>query len=104
MQGATSTWNFTYQLNLRQEGIDLLPALEDALLFLGKVNRHLWAWCCRVTLVAGLNFIDSDLRALPRVLRLQSNVDESAIDNLVSPPRVRGHHFTMHRFILCSAA
>jgi hypothetical protein len=30
----------TYQLDLRLEGINLLPALEDALLLLGEVNRH----------------------------------------------------------------
>lgn len=31
---------FAYQLNLRQESVDLVPALEDALLFLGEINRH----------------------------------------------------------------
>jgi hypothetical protein len=30
----------TYQLNLRQKGVDLLPAREDALLLLGEVDRH----------------------------------------------------------------
>jgi hypothetical protein len=31
---------FAYQLNLRQKSVDLVPALEDALLFLGEINRH----------------------------------------------------------------
>lgn len=31
---------FPYQLNLSQKSVDLVPALEDALLFLGEVNRH----------------------------------------------------------------
>lgn len=30
----------TYQLNLPQEGINLLPPREDALLLFGEVDRH----------------------------------------------------------------
>ena len=57
----------TYQLNLRQEGVDFLPALKDALLFLGEVNRHGWAWCCRVTLVAGLILLTPTFALSPAV-------------------------------------
>ena len=30
----------TYKLDLAQKGINFLPAREDALLFLGEVDRH----------------------------------------------------------------
>jgi len=38
--------NRTYQLDLSLEGVNFLPAREDALLLLGEVDRHGGVECC----------------------------------------------------------